>query len=143
MKWSFTRKHSFRRYPMVLEDVTYTLRPSDGEPSPPKIWGERPRPPPIDLGEDEGPSEAPESRRLAGWRRESERVAYRSGPYPKNFGVRAGPKGIFIHKMTVPKIKGLIRSLYVEEEYKANAEKIAEGMSIEDLEDRLIRFVLE
>ncbi|NBB88725.1 MAG: hypothetical protein GVX96_02915 [Bacteroidetes bacterium] len=57
--------------------------------------------------------------------------------------IGAGPKGISIHKMTAPKIKGLIRSLYIEEKYKANAEKIAESMAREDLEDRLIRFVLE
>lgn len=53
-----------------------------------------------------------------------------------------GPKGIAISELSEKKIKPLIETLFFEEKYKLNAEKVAEKMRQEMFEDKLCEFVL-
>ncbi len=56
---------------------------------------------------------------------------------------KLGPKGISINKLTSANVKGLIYSLYHEEEYKKKAEELSAFMLNENMEANLYEFIEE
>jgi len=52
-----------------------------------------------------------------------------------------GPKGIPINKISTAHLKNLIASLYTNEVYKENAQKLSFSMSSENMEERLLEFI--
>mgnify|MGYP001077494949 CR=1 FL=1 len=53
----------------------------------------------------------------------------------------AGPKGISVNKLTVSNVDEPIRSLYYEEAYKKNAEKLSSSMQAENVESNILEFI--
>jgi UDP:flavonoid glycosyltransferase YjiC (YdhE family) len=52
-----------------------------------------------------------------------------------------GPKGISVNKLKASQLKGLISSMYLEEKYKKNVEKLSLVMQTENTESNLLEFI--
>lgn len=52
-----------------------------------------------------------------------------------------GPKGISVNKLTASNVKGLISSMYYEETYKKNVEKLSITMQRKNMESYLLEFI--